>query len=234
MENENIDWENTESIFEEDDTYENINAPKWVDLSAPCDTESTDDEAWFCKPGCKHPKCAEDYLKSKHQSKAKLLRSMTISEILPFRDRTQREAKAKNGGKGSKSSQHLNEDNENRNPNLSSTPPLAAKSTNQKKLTKKSPVDEKTLLENLGESSAKSTRKQGLKSTFSARNLVAGREILSQITEFCAQMKKMARKGSKKGASDKTLGEVKERVREKERVPLLVIKERKSGEEICK
>ena len=49
MDNENIDWNNIESIFEEDDTYENINAPKWVDLSAPCET--IDDEAWFCKPG---------------------------------------------------------------------------------------------------------------------------------------------------------------------------------------
>lgn len=49
MEHEIIDWNDIESIFEEDDTYEDINAPKWVDLSAPCET--IDDEAWFCKPG---------------------------------------------------------------------------------------------------------------------------------------------------------------------------------------
>ncbi|XP_022766012.1 uncharacterized protein LOC111310903 [Durio zibethinus] len=226
MEHENIDWNNIESIFEEDDTYENINAPKWVDLSAPCET--IDDEAWFCKPGCKHPKCAEDYLKSKHYSKVKLLRSMTISEILPFRDRTRREAKAKNGEKWSKPAQSLTVDNENRNPNLS-TPPLSAK-TMPNKLAKKSSMKEKTLLDDLRDNSAKSDGKRGLKSTFSARNLGAGREILSQITELCAELKKMARKGSKKGASEKAsggvLGELKERVRERERTPLLVVKDR--------
>ncbi|XVE96010.1 hypothetical protein REPUB_Repub02eG0184800 [Reevesia pubescens] len=220
MDHENIDWNNIESIFEEDDTYENINAPKfWVDLSAP--SEIIDDEAWFCKPGCKHPKCAEDYLKSKHNSKVKLLRPMTISEILPFRDRTRREAKAGNGEKESKPkpAQSLNEDNENRNPNLS-TPPLGAK-TMPKKLAKKSPIGEETKLDDVRENSAKSDRKRGLKSTFSARNLVAGREILSQITEFCAELKRMTRKGSTKGASEKAsdgvLGELKERVREREK-----------------
>lgn len=232
MEHESIDWNNIESIFEEDDTYENINAPKWVDLSAPCET--MDDEAWFCKPGCKHPKSAEDYLKSKHYSKVKLLRSMTISEILPFRDRTRREAKAKNGEKGSKSAENVNEDNENWNPNLS-TPPLRAK-TMPKKLAKKSSMEEKTQMDDLRDNSAKSDKKRGLRSTFSARNLVAGGEILSQITEFCAELKKMARKGSKKGAPEKApngvLGELKERVRERERMPLLVVKERKSKEHV--
>ncbi|XWS66384.1 hypothetical protein CRYUN_Cryun05aG0194800 [Craigia yunnanensis] len=143
MEHENIDWSNIESILEEDDYYENINAPKWIDLSAPCET--VDDEAWFCKPGCRHPKCVEDYLKSKHYSKVKLLRPMIISEILPFRDRTRREANVKNGEKGSKPAQSLNEDNENRNPNLS-TPPLGAK-TMPKKLAKKSSMEEKSKLD---------------------------------------------------------------------------------------
>ena len=85
-------------------------------------------------------------------------------------------------------------------------------------------------MDDLRDNSAKSDRKRGLKSTFSARNLVAGREILSQITEFCAELKKMASKSSKKGASQKAsdgvFGELKERVREKERRPLLVVKER--------
>ncbi|XP_022748134.1 uncharacterized protein LOC111297768 [Durio zibethinus] len=229
MEHQNIDWNNIESNFEEDDTYENIHAPKWVDLSAPC--EPIDDEAWFCKPGCKHPKCAEDYLKSKHYTKVKLLKSMTISEIIPFRDRTRR-CKFKRKGykwrKWSKPTQSLNDDNENRNPNLS-TPPLGAK-TMPKKMAKKSSMVEKTQLDDLRDNSAKSDRKRRLKSTFSARNLVAGREILKQITEFCVQLKKMASKGSEKRASEKAsdgvLGELKERVRENERMPLLLVKER--------
>ncbi|XVE61185.1 hypothetical protein DITRI_Ditri06bG0019200 [Diplodiscus trichospermus] len=227
MEDENIDWNNVESIFEEDEAYEDINAPKWVDLSVP--SETVDDEAWFCKPGCRHPKCAEDYLKLKHHTKLKLLKSRTISEILPFRDRTRREAKAKNGEKGSnKPAQSSNDDNENRNPNLA-TPPLGAM-TMPKTSAKKS--EEKNQMDDLRNNSAKYDRKRGLKSTFSARNLAAGREILSQITEFCSELKKMASKSSKKGASEKVsngvLGELKERVREKERTPLLVVKEREA------
>ena len=90
-------------------------------------------------------------------------------------------------------------------------------------------MEEKTKLDDLRDSSGKSDRRS-LKSTFSARNLVAGREILSQITEFCAELKRMVKKGSKKGVSEKAsdgiLGELKERVRERERAPLLVVKER--------
>ena len=48
MEPENIDWKNIESKFEEDDMYENIRAPKWVDLSAPDELVDDDNEAWFC------------------------------------------------------------------------------------------------------------------------------------------------------------------------------------------
>jgi len=29
-----IDWDSIDSVFIEDDTYENMNAPKWVDFSA--------------------------------------------------------------------------------------------------------------------------------------------------------------------------------------------------------
>ncbi|KAK2653249.1 hypothetical protein Ddye_013105 [Dipteronia dyeriana] len=47
MEAKNIDWSNIDSIFEEDYTYENINAPKWVYLSYP--TEHVDDETWDVK-----------------------------------------------------------------------------------------------------------------------------------------------------------------------------------------
>ncbi|KAK8493687.1 hypothetical protein V6N13_025571 [Hibiscus sabdariffa] len=179
---EDIDWNNIDSVFQEDDAYENINAPNWVDLSAPSLT--IDDDAWFCKPGCNHPKSLEDYLKAKHISKVKLLRSRTISEILPFRDRSRREAKGKSGEKnGSKPAKSLNE---NRNPNVK-----------------------------------KSSRERGDLKDKSASNLVGGRDVLSQISELCAELKRMARKGSKMGApekaSDGVLGDWKERIRERER-----------------
>jgi hypothetical protein len=48
MEPAKIDWKRIESIFVEDELYEHINAPKWVDFLAP--EESVKDEAWFCKP----------------------------------------------------------------------------------------------------------------------------------------------------------------------------------------
>ncbi|KAL4311285.1 hypothetical protein GQ457_01G013980 [Hibiscus cannabinus] len=195
---EDIDWNNIDSVFQEDDAYENFNAPKWVDLSAP--SQTIDDDAWFCKPGCNHPKSLEDYLKAKHISKVKLLRSRTISEILPFRDRTRREANAKIGSKPAKG---LNEENENRNPNVSNPP-----------LPKKSYREEKT---QRGDLKDKSARKKELKSSLSARNLVGGRDVLSQISELCAELKRMARKGSKKGAPEKASGGVLGDWRERER-----------------
>lgn len=48
MEPAKIDWKRIESIFVEDELYEHINAPKWLDFLAP--HESVDDEAWFCRP----------------------------------------------------------------------------------------------------------------------------------------------------------------------------------------
>ena len=33
MEPDNIDWDNIDSTFSQDDTYENFGAPMWVDLS---------------------------------------------------------------------------------------------------------------------------------------------------------------------------------------------------------
>jgi hypothetical protein len=49
MEPAKIDWKRIDSVFVEDRLYENLNAPKWFDFFAPED--STDDEAWFCRPG---------------------------------------------------------------------------------------------------------------------------------------------------------------------------------------
>lgn len=50
MEPDNIDWDNIDSTFVLDDTYENFDAPMWVDLSA-FDDSLVDDEAWFCTRG---------------------------------------------------------------------------------------------------------------------------------------------------------------------------------------
>jgi hypothetical protein len=49
MEPAKIDWKRIDSVFVEDRLYENLNAPKWFDFFAP--EGSTDDEAWFCRPG---------------------------------------------------------------------------------------------------------------------------------------------------------------------------------------
>ncbi|KAK8496709.1 hypothetical protein V6N13_126064 [Hibiscus sabdariffa] len=212
---EDIDWNNIDSVFQEDDAYENFNAPKWVDLSAP--SQTIDDDAWFCKPGnvaanifqqlcLVSKKIMEITVKETHTlfpwassfspnilrlMQVKLLRSRTISEILPFRDRTRREANAKIGSKPAKG---LNEENENRNPNVS-TPPLPKKSSREEKTQR-------------GDLKDKSARKKELKSSLSARNLVGGRDVLSQISELCAELKRMARKGSKKGAPEKASGGV--------------------------
>jgi len=55
MEPENIDWDNIDSTFVQDDTYENFDAPKWVDLSAASIQPLVDDEdyhgIWFCTQG---------------------------------------------------------------------------------------------------------------------------------------------------------------------------------------
>ncbi|KAF9587079.1 hypothetical protein IFM89_039765 [Coptis chinensis] len=128
----NIDWNNLEGKFIEDDLYEHINAPKWFDFSAP-DDFGVHDEAWFCKAECRHPKTAEDYVRSnsKFTSKVKQhLRSISASKTLPFQDRNLR------GGFMSSTTASMNrrvnksktftppqdrvqEDQENENPNLS-------------------------------------------------------------------------------------------------------------------
>ena len=46
MEPENIDWDDIDSIFIEDDAYENFDAPKWIDLTAS--DELVNDDSWFC------------------------------------------------------------------------------------------------------------------------------------------------------------------------------------------
>ncbi|XP_020213366.1 uncharacterized protein LOC109797668 [Cajanus cajan] len=240
MEPDNIDWDNIDSTFVQDDTYENFDAPMWVDLSA-FDESLVDDEAWFCTHGCKHPKTAEDFLKptATRNSKAKLLRFPSISEILPFRDRHRREnsstvesSKAKSRERPSCSG-NFYEDSENRNPNFSGPLPSGRTNKLKKPLMKTNGPNPKQL-DGPVECGAKSNRKSQLKSTFSAQNLLGGREILSQISGLCSELKRLAR--GKKGTSEKVASssgwvseEVKESMVHKERVPLLVVKKSREG-----
>ncbi|XP_041028565.1 uncharacterized protein LOC121268377 isoform X2 [Juglans microcarpa x Juglans regia] len=244
MEPENIDWNNVESEFIEDDTYENYDAPQWVDLSAP--DRPVHDEPWFCAPDCKHQKNNADFLKPVRLSKVKLLRTASISEILPFRDRNRRNVKPKEKEinpssstnfpdskslktKGSYYSQSSSiEDGENRNPNVSA--PIPNGRTRSEKATRKPSTENEKKSVELSENSSKHDRKPQMRNTFSARNLLGGREILNQITEFCSELKKLGRrrswkKGTKAKEQDGVLGELKKRVRDRERSPLLVVKE---------
>ncbi|KAK7336587.1 hypothetical protein VNO77_17133 [Canavalia gladiata] len=240
MEPENIDWDNIDSTFIQDDTYENFEAPKWVDLTASDEPLVVNDEAWFCTHDCKHPKTAEDFLKptTTTNSKAKLLRFATISEILPFRDRNRRENSSAAESCHAKSSEKLgrpscsgnfSEDSENKNPNFSAPNPNGRTNKLKKPLMRPKKENPKQLDGSM-EYPVKSHRKTQLKSTFSAQNLLGGREILSQISGFCSELKRLAMKGSKKGtggnvpSSSGVSEEVKERMVHKERVPLLVVK----------
>ncbi|XP_061352926.1 uncharacterized protein LOC133297745 [Gastrolobium bilobum] len=240
MEPENIDWDNIDSTFIQDDTYENFDAPKWVDLSASDELLVVDHDSWFCTHDCKHPKTAQDFLKptTTTNSKTKLLRFVTISDILPFRDRNRRENSSAAESSYAKSfekprrpscSTKFDEDIENKNPNFSATHPNGR--TNKLKKPLMRPIKENSeQLNGSKEYPVESHRKSKLKSTFSAQNLLGGREILGQITGFCSELKRLARKGSKKGATENAptksgvSEELKETVGHRERVPLLVVK----------
>ncbi|KAH7446025.1 hypothetical protein KP509_01G033400 [Ceratopteris richardii] len=41
-----IDWKNIDTRYEREEFYENIQAPKWIDFSAPL--QPVDDHEWFC------------------------------------------------------------------------------------------------------------------------------------------------------------------------------------------
>ena len=133
----------------------------------------------------------------------------------------------------------FNEDSENQNPNLSTPPVHPAKST---KTAIKSSTEKKKMANDMPQKN----ELPRLKSTLSARNLFAGRDILNQITEFCNELKRMAtrtreretverliveksnvveEKVAKEGSCE-VLGEVKEK--EKERKPLLEVDKEKS------
>ncbi|CAN6440124.1 unnamed protein product [Victoria cruziana] len=96
-----IDWENIDSRFVRDDAYEGINAPKWVDFLALEDP--TNEESFFCRPDCRHPKSLADFRLHRSSSKSKrdrqkvvwLLRSSSKSAATPLREMNGRELKSK-------------------------------------------------------------------------------------------------------------------------------------------
>ncbi|XP_028109569.1 uncharacterized protein LOC114308222 isoform X1 [Camellia sinensis] len=243
MEPAKIDWKSINSVFVEDDLYEHINAPKWLDFSAP--DQSVDDEAWFCRPDCNHPKTVEDFLKSTPPSKFQ--RSASVSEILPLGDRSRRDANLKRRGlvqpsissnKNSECERFI-EDGENQNPNFSTTP---SRQYNIMKATIKSSAEKKQI-----DNSVQKEEMPRLKSTLSARNLFGGRDIMNQISEFCNELKRLAMRTKEKENSERSnvkkspvvvkkqegkewggdnLGEVVDE-REKERKPLLEVSKEK-------
>ncbi|KAF7055406.1 hypothetical protein CFC21_062935 [Triticum aestivum] len=227
MEPMDIDWNRVVSRFVLDETYEGIEAPHWADLADPeARTAAVDDDAWFCRPDCKHPKTADDFLGHTPSPKAKLLRSM--SAMMPFAERDANLRDANNnlkrrgavaGGTAAFASptkpkpppkKRFQDDAENQDPALTTPPPAAARppfgaqrwAKNAKEAIKSSAekrpdVAEKEAL--LGRNPAP----RQLKSTLSARNLFSGKDILGQISDFYNELKqRMAGGGSQQCVSE--------------------------------
>ncbi|XP_076959640.1 uncharacterized protein LOC143635777 [Bidens hawaiensis] len=215
-----IDW--TDSKFEKDVVYEDINAPQWIDFSNADDhhPHAVDDDAWFCRPECNHPKTVEDFFKQRTPGSSKLQRSATVAEVSQLSHPNTRDAALKKRGfppkKDIKSSNQVH-DGENQDPNF--TTPPTHKSKSLKEMIKSS--SEKNHASSPTEETAKPRL---LKSTLSAHNLFAGREILNQVTEFCNELKRLATR-TKEGMVGANKQEVGVLMKSKsERKPLLEVK----------
>ncbi|XP_038897334.1 uncharacterized protein LOC120085449 [Benincasa hispida] len=200
MEPAKVDWKNVQWRFVEDELYEHINAPKWVDFTAIHD--SVDDEAWFCRPDCKHPKTAEELLRV---TPSKLTSPGYSTDTLQSSDRVGRDGRLKRRGPPQSSNK------ENQNPNSSTPQSHTVKAT---KAEIKSSAEKKPLMDDGQRKNNNGA--PSLKSTLSARNLFAGRDILNQITEFCNEIKRMAI-----------------RVRERENVKQSAVENGVEGEKKC-
>ncbi|KAL0725828.1 hypothetical protein Bca4012_040427 [Brassica carinata] len=185
MEPAQIDWKRIDSRFVEDVFYENLRAPKWFDFLSPNhlqDSSIDDDDAWFCKPDCNHPKRPEDFLLTPNSSK--FLDFPVLKQTPGVTEQNQRYLEVLLENLAMRRGHSLSEDSENQNPNLAATPPpsqqaskpwrAALKSTSVKKMNKEAPK---------------------LKSTQSARNLFSGRDILGHISELCYELKRLATRG---------------------------------------
>ncbi|XP_039002103.1 uncharacterized protein LOC120128490 [Hibiscus syriacus] len=235
MEPAKIDWNRIDSRFIVDYAYEHISAPKWVDFLA-LDQQPIDDDAWFCTPDCNHPRTAQDFLQASSLSKAPR-RSVTGggSRSSPFRELNQggmfcyRDAKLKR--RGQTQIQSKIDDSENLNPNLS-IPPTNQQAKSSKAAIESSSERKKPMVRD-DISQSPSDEMQRLKSTLSTRNLFASRDILSHISEFCNELKKLATRARER-ETDKKMSEEKIQAQEavvveKERKPLLELGQEKSG-----
>ncbi|PKA49848.1 hypothetical protein AXF42_Ash004390 [Apostasia shenzhenica] len=190
MEPADIDWKSIVSRYEPDEIYELIKAPKWLDLSAQ-DT-AVDDVAWFCRADCHHPKTFEDFNRWTPNLKMKLMNSN--SETVRLRDANlKRRAGIVNfipsPSQPKSYSKKFLEDLENQDPNMETNAPRTKKKEEIKSSAEKKEVE----AEEEGKVQRKMLQPQRrLKSTLSARNLFSGKDVLSQISEFCHELKKLA------------------------------------------
>ncbi|KAK3223994.1 hypothetical protein Dsin_011019 [Dipteronia sinensis] len=190
MEPAKIDWKRIESVFVEDKLYENINAPKWVDFLIP-EQHSVNDETWFCRPG----KQESNGTNSKFQTLLALncfVNSNAFRFFISFICWVCRDARLKRRGQNqslfsSNEKSKFNEDGENQNPNSPTPNNQQAKSL---KAAIKSSSEKTKLINDNSQNDDQVLPK--LKSTLSARNLFAGRDILGHITDFCNELKKLA------------------------------------------
>lgn len=195
---------------------------------------------------CKHPKTAEDFLRSRTPSK-KSFSPGYVSENLPFGDKNRRDVKIKRRVPSLSSASpqadkfRFNQDSENQNPNLF-TPTTKV---NPVKEAIKSSEDKKKVVDNTFEDH----KVPSLRSTLSAKNLFAGRPILNQITEFCNELKKLAIRARERenaeNLSPKESEEIVEKApcsiqalaesdkKEKERKPLLEVSKAERLEGMC-
>ncbi|TKY49587.1 hypothetical protein E2542_SST27021 [Spatholobus suberectus] len=247
MEPAKIDWKRLEWNFAEDELFENINAPKWVDfLSLDHSLNDHADEAWFCKPDCKHSKTTEDFLRSTTPCK-KGFSPGYVSENLPCGDKNRRDVKIKRRVPALSSASpqadkfRFNQDSENQNPNLF-TPTTTV---NPVKDAIKSSEEKKKVVDDTFEDH----KVPSLRSTLSAKNLFAGRPILNQITEFCNELKKLAVRARERENADNMSPKENEEVvektpcsvqalaesdkKEKERKPLLEVSKAEILEGMC-
>ncbi|KAK3148235.1 hypothetical protein QOZ80_3BG0292450 [Eleusine coracana subsp. coracana] len=231
MEPKDIDWSRVVSRYVRDETYEGIVAPRWADLADHnAGRADVDDEAWFCRPDCRHPKTAEDFFKLSPSPKGKLLRS--VSAMLPFAERDANasnlregnyNAKWRGGGPGGAvaafaspkpkpvpKKRVFREDSENQDPALATPPPPASGrppfgatrwAKNAKEAIKSSAEKRPDNAEKEALLS-KNTAPRQLKSTLSARNLFSGKDILGQISEFYDELKRMVGGAGNRSVTD--------------------------------
>ncbi|KAI3445018.1 hypothetical protein Pfo_001683 [Paulownia fortunei] len=234
-----IDWKSIESRFVKDEVYEHINAPKWVDFSAPDDP--VDDDAWFCRPIADSFKEEE----STPTSISKLQRSASVSDIPPLCDRNKRDATLKKRGINRLFASPNNdtkynsvlEDGENHDPNYFSTP------RNHNAKARKEVLESSTEKKQIKDTIMRKEQTPKLKMTLSARNLFSGGDLLNKVAEFCNDMKKLATRARERENSENVNGNDAEKQegsddmddnsvdlndKEKERKPLLELRKGKS------